>query len=29
MLIAEAFEDVESYKPKSYKETIINDFFHD
>ena len=29
MLIIEAFEKIESYKPKSYKEIIVNDFFRD
>ena len=29
ILIAEAFEKIESYKPKSYKKTIVNDPFRD
>ena len=29
MLIAEVFEDIESYKPKLYKKTTVNDFFRD
>ena len=29
MLIAEVFEDVELYKSKLYKKTIVNDFFRD
>ena len=29
MLIAETFEDIELYKPKSYKKTTVNDFFRD
>ena len=29
MLIAEVFEDIESYKPKSYKKTIVNNLFRD
>ena len=29
MLIAEVFENVELYKPKLYKEIIVNDFFRD
>ena len=29
MLIAEAFEDVESYESKLYKKIIVNDFFRD
>ena len=29
MLIAETFEDIESYKSKLYKKIIVNDFFRD
>ena len=29
MLIVEVFEDVESYKSKSYKKVIVNGFFRD
>ena len=29
MLIIEVFKDIELYKPKLYKKTIVNDFFRD